>query len=442
MKSVYDRSFGAIGAGYRVPAASAYFWAIGTRPIVDHAEEASSDAEFARDLQRIVAFEQTLSQDGVLLVKLWLHMSEDQQKRRLEELGKKAGTRFLIGKNERRRIRRYKAYRRTSGAPCAKRARATHLGPSSRRVMHVIASWKQVDSSYKRSSNALRNNVQHRRSIRLRKIENPRTIFDTLDFTTRISKEDYDARIPKLQARLNQAANELERRKQSAVLVFEGQDAAGKGGAIRRVTWALDAQQYRIVPVSAPSEEERGHHYLWRFWRQVPKRGHITIFDRSWYGRVLVERVEGFASPEEWSRAYNEINAFERELTDGGVILIKFWLHVTSEEQLRRFKDREQEPWKQHKITAEDYRNRTRENLYEQVANEMIERNSTEVAPFKLVAADDKRGCTPDRSRNHLRTPRSHLTSRSLTRSLQRSKFLCHEQSQANIEHSQAGEQG
>jgi polyphosphate kinase 2 (PPK2 family) len=160
---------------------------------------------------------------------------------------------------------------------------------------------------------------------------------------------------------------------------------------IRRITGALDAVQYRVIPVSAPTDEERAHHYLWRFWRHLPGRGRITIYDRSWYGRVLVERVEGFATRAEWSRAYQEINAFERELTDDGVVLVKFWLHVTSEEQLRRFEDRAREPWKQHKLTAEDYRNRTRENLYELAASEMIEQNSTEYAPFTLVAANDKR---------------------------------------------------
>jgi polyphosphate kinase 2 (PPK2 family) len=207
-----------------------------------------------------------------------------------------------------------------------------------------------------------------------------------------VDKEVYEARIPTLQARLNDLADRLGRRKQSAIFLFEGPDAAGKGGAIRRVTGALDATQYRVIPVSAPTEEERAHHYLWRFWRHLPRRGRITIYDRSWYGRVLVERVEGFATHDEWSRAYEEINAFERELVDDGVVLVKFWLHVTSEEQLRRFEDRAREPWKQHKLTPEDYRNRTRESAYELAASEMIERNSTEYAPFTLVPADDKRG--------------------------------------------------
>jgi polyphosphate kinase 2 (PPK2 family) len=203
-------------------------------------------------------------------------------------------------------------------------------------------------------------------------------------------KEEYDRRMPELQARLGRLANKLRRKNLSAIVLFEGPDAAGKGGAIRRLVSSLDARHYRVIPIGAPTDEERAHHYLWRFWRHIPRRGRITIYDRSWYGRVLVERVEGFASETAWMRAYAEINEFERELTDAGIVLVKFWLQVSPAEQLKRFEEREREPWKQHKISAEDYRNRRKANLYEVAASEMIARNSTEYAPFELVAADDK----------------------------------------------------
>jgi polyphosphate kinase 2 (PPK2 family) len=196
--------------------------------------------------------------------------------------------------------------------------------------------------------------------------------------------------MPKLQARLGRLARKLAKEKRAASVVFEGPDAAGKGGAIRRGTWALDARQYRVIPIAAPTDEERAHHYLWRFWRHLPRRGRVTIYDRSWYGRVLVERVEGLASEEAWRRAFREINEFERQLTDHGIVLVKFWLHLSSGEQLRRFEEREREPWKQHKITAEDYRNRRKASLYEAAASDMIARTDTEYAPFELVAADDK----------------------------------------------------
>jgi polyphosphate kinase 2 (PPK2 family) len=143
--------------------------------------------------------------------------------------------------------------------------------------------------------------------------------------------------------------------------------------------------------VAAPDEEERKHHYLWRFYRHLPRRGKVTIYDRSWYGRVLVERVEGFATPAQWGRAYKEINDFERDLVEDGIVLVKFWLHVSAEEQLRRFQEREQVPWKQHKITPDDYRNREKRNQYEEAAAEMIARCSTEYAPFSLISAEDKR---------------------------------------------------
>ncbi len=177
----------------------------------------------------------------------------------------------------------------------------------------------------------------------------------------------------------------------NTVAVFEGWDAAGKGGAIRRVTQAMDARLYRVISVAAPSDEEKAHHYLWRFWRHVPRQGFHTIYDRSWYGRVLVERIEGFATDFAWQRAYNEINSFEEQLVDHGTVVLKFWVHIDPEEQLRRFREREQTPWKQHKITAEDWRNRERWADYERAVTDMVVRTSTEIAPWTLVPGNDKR---------------------------------------------------
>ena len=173
-------------------------------------------------------------------------------------------------------------------------------------------------------------------------------------------------------------------------MVYEGWDAAGKGGNIKRLTQELDPRGYQVVPITAPTVEEKAHHYLWRFWRQLPKAGHLTIFDRSWYGRVLVERVEGLASEEEWRRAYQEINEFERHLTGAGVVCVKFWLHLSPEEQLRRFQARERTPHKRFKITTEDWRNRARWNDYRAAVSEMIERTSTSMAPWTVVEAEDK----------------------------------------------------
>ena len=179
-------------------------------------------------------------------------------------------------------------------------------------------------------------------------------------------------------------------RKRALVLVFEGMDAAGKGSTIRRITHALDARFYRVVPVAAPNENERAQPYLWRFWRYIPAHGRSVIFDRSWYGRVLVERVEGFCSEADWMRAYDEINGYEEELAESGAVIVKFWLAITPEEQLRRFRERQETPHKNYKITDDDWRNREKWPLYERAVEEMIDRTSTQVAPWHVVASNDK----------------------------------------------------
>ena len=180
-------------------------------------------------------------------------------------------------------------------------------------------------------------------------------------------------------------------RRHALVAVFEGNDAAGKGGAIRRVTEALDPREYRIIPIAAPTDEELAQPYLWRFWRHIPARGQFTIFDRSWYGRVLVERVEGFCSQSDWLRAYGEINDFEESLADHGVVLVKFWLAIDKDTQHARFKEREATPHKRFKITDEDWRNREKWDQYVDAVEDMVDRTSTGLAPWTLVEANDKR---------------------------------------------------
>jgi len=189
-------------------------------------------------------------------------------------------------------------------------------------------------------------------------------------------------------AKLTWAAHQKQR---SMVMVFEGWDAAGKGSAIRRVTQAMDPRLYRVVGIAAPTDEERAQHYLWRFWRHLPRAGFTTFFDRSWYGRVLVERVEGFAAEADWSRAYHEINEFEEQLAEYGIVVNKFWVHISQDEQLRRFKERQTVAYKQYKITDEDWRNRQKWDAYKLVVNELVTRCSTEYAPWTLVAGNDKK---------------------------------------------------
>jgi len=204
-------------------------------------------------------------------------------------------------------------------------------------------------------------------------------------------KKKYENELEEWQGKLNLLTRDPRfKRHHGVVAVFEGNDAAGKGGSIRRVTAALDARQYEVIPVAAPTEDERAQPYLWRFWRNLPRTGRVTIFDRSWYGRVLVERVEGFCSEADWMRAYSEINDFEEQLSESGLVVVKFWLSITKEEQLARFKEREKIGFKRFKITAEDWRNRKQWSAYAHAVHDMVERTSTEYAPWTLVEANDK----------------------------------------------------
>ena len=216
------------------------------------------------------------------------------------------------------------------------------------------------------------------------------TVLSQLTMSRAIDRSVFREQLEERQGRLNVLQRKARERGISAILLFEGWDAAGKGGAVRRVTAALDAAAYQVIPVAAPTYEERAHHYLWRFWRHLPREGMLSMFDRSWYGRVLVERVEGLASPAEWFRAYAEINHFEEQLIEHGIVLVKYWLHITSGEQLRRFKERGRSPFRRWKLTDEDWRNRKKWNDYARAVNEMIARTSTPAAPWTLVEANDK----------------------------------------------------
>ena len=212
-----------------------------------------------------------------------------------------------------------------------------------------------------------------------------------VDLGASVNKSLYARKLPKLRRRLNELYQRAKNQEMATMLVFEGWDAAGKGGTIRRVTAALDARDYRIHPIAAPNDWENAHHYLWRFWQRIPRDGKFAIFDRSWYGRVMVERVEGFASEPEWSRAFREIQEFEDQIVEHGTLLMKFWLHIDPDEQARRFRSRAETPYKSWKLTDEDWRNRGRWREYEAAVNEMVTRTSTAAAPWHLVPFNDKR---------------------------------------------------
>ncbi len=215
-------------------------------------------------------------------------------------------------------------------------------------------------------------------------------MLDTIDLTLSLDRKTYVAELTRRQVQLHELGYQVYVQKLPVIIVMEGWDAAGKGGAIKRVTELLDPRGYVVYPISAPEGEDKSHHYLYRFWRRLPERGQIAIFDRSWYGRVLVERVEGLASPEAWRRAYQEINSFEQQLRDFGVFIIKFWIHTSREEQLRRFQERRRTSYKSWKLTSEDWRNRAKWGAYEEAARDMLLKTSTITAPWTIVEGNDK----------------------------------------------------
>ncbi len=350
-------------------------------------------AEFDERLAEIKRFEKMLTDEGALLFKFWFHLSRKNQKMRFEGLAKNPKTRWRVTDADWRRYKQYDRY-----AEVAEHAlRSTSQG---------YAPWLVVDGFDERYRSAqvgkiLLDALKKRLSWQgdtTRRISaapfvqpiDQVNVLNSLDLTQALIKKKYVSELETLQGRLNALSRDERFANHSLLILFEGNDAAGKGGAIRRITHALDARQYDIVPIAAPTEEERAQPYLWRFWRHVPGRGRIAIFDRSWYGRLLVERVEGYCAEADWMRAYSEINDFEDQLAEAGTIVIKFWLTISQDEQLRRFKEREKTRFKRFKITEDDWRNREKWPQYEQAICDMVDRNSTEIAPWTLIEANDK----------------------------------------------------
>jgi AMP-polyphosphate phosphotransferase len=374
-----------------------------SRPLLDRVHRRLTRAEFQTRLDDIVDFERGLADDGALILKFWMHLDKQSQKARLKKLERDPLTRWRV---TREHWDHWKLYGRFVEA----------AEEMISRTSLAAAPWAIVEGADDRYRSltvammirdAIRRRLAERTADRTsghatRRAEaapaNPRrppgssqpTILSQLDMSQRVEQTQYRQKLERLQGRLNALQRKAQRRGVSTILVFEGWDAAGKGGAIRRLTAAIDARSYQVIPIAAPTEEERAQHYLWRFWRHLARRGRVTIFDRSWYGRVLVERVEGFASQGDWIRAYGEINRFETQLVAHGILLVKYWVHITKQEQLKRFRARERAAYKRWKLTDEDWRNRKQWEAYEQAVNDMVERTSTRQAPWTIVEANDK----------------------------------------------------
>ncbi|GGB60978.1 polyphosphate:AMP phosphotransferase [Roseibium aquae] len=353
--------------------------------------EEIDDAEFSLELKRIRRFEEMLTDEKILVLKFWYVLPKEDQERRLKKIEqKKSKARHVL----------------SDWATLKNHEIASQVGEKI--ILETStgqAPWFVIpsqDADYRDA--ALGQTVSRAIQLKLadgepRNVAAPpivggvehRSAVDAIDLSARIEKADYKAQLDSLQEKLSDLSDSKAFSKRGMILVFQGNDAAGKGGAIRRVIRPLDPRIYKVHPISAPSDEEKARPYLWRFWRRIPRRGHIAIFDRSWYERVLVERVEGYAGHEDWLRAYNEINEFEEELAGFGYIICKFWLAISEGEQLTRFKAREETAYKQYKITDEDWRNRLKWDQYAIAAGDMVDRTSTHYAPWTLISSEDKR---------------------------------------------------
>ncbi|HLT98137.1 MAG TPA: polyphosphate:AMP phosphotransferase [Burkholderiaceae bacterium] len=354
-------------------------------------EKPGKKADIEQLAQSIREFEALISRDGVQVLKLWYHLSRDAQKRRIAKLESDPDTAWMVQPQDHLVARNFKTMRAAADTmleltdtPFA----PWQVIPSADDRLRNITTGNAILSALRSRSPSPRKLNAPARSTPPRSVKRP---LARVNYSVSLSENEYDDQLAHWRGRLARQVRSQAFQNQQLVLLFEGNDAAGKGGTIRRVTHALDARQYCAVPIAAPTDEERARPYLWRFWRALPARGHITIFDRSWYGRVLVERVEKFAKPLEWQRAYEEINQFEQQLAESNILLLKFWLAITKDVQLERFKARERSPFKPFKITEEDWRNRGKWAAYTRAANDMIDFTSTPHAPWHIVPSNDKR---------------------------------------------------
>lgn len=344
-------------------------------------------------MRRWARLEEELAASGTVIIKLWLHLSKKAHKDRLNERLKHQEVHHFTPYDK-------KSAKNYDGLVKAA-AKAITL------TDRVDAPWTIIDAydpHFRNASvaraiiSAIENAIAVKAaredvSVPLPAAETEGEIatLDAIDLSPKCERDAYKKELEQLQADIYDLTYKAYKKGISSTILFEGWDAAGKGGAIRRLTGGVDARITRVIPISAPTDEELAHHYLWRFWRHVPRAGFVTIYDRSWYGRVLVERVEKLASPLAWKRAYAEINDFEEQLQEKNNIVLKYWLHISPEEQLRRFKEREDTPWKNYKITQDDWRNREKWKEYAVAADEMFARTSTEYAPWHIIPAEDKK---------------------------------------------------
>ena len=347
---------------------------------------------YEQRIDSIRRFERQLTDNGYLVMKFFCHISEKEQKKRIEDLVEEIDTRWRVSENDKWQNKHYEKclevfdrYMEDTNNPSApwyvidaKSKKWAEL-----QALEILTQGIEIALQNQSLAVPLLQNV-----FPLEKV--PKLSEIPLENKS-LSDEEYKEELTKLQNHLKELHNRLYRKKVPVVIVYEGWDAAGKGGNIKRITEALDPRGFEVQPIASPEPHEKARHYLWRFWMRLPKTGHIAIFDRSWYGRVMVERLEGFCSENDWKRAYNEMNEFEKELHDWGAVIIKFWVQIDKDTQLARFTDRQNTPEKQWKITDEDWRNREKWDEYEVAVNEMIQKTSTTFAPWHILESVDKK---------------------------------------------------
>ena len=350
-----------------------------------------SREEYHSRIDSIKRFERQLTDNGYLVLKFFFQISRKEQKKRLGELEEKKDTAWRVSDRDRWQNKHYDKYlevfdrylrdTNVAGAPWyivdAEEKKWAQL-----QVVETLCSGIDIALQNENLAVPLLQNV-------FPLVKMPR--LDEVSLDKKIGEDTYKEELKQLQSKLSALHYRLYRKKIPVVIVYEGWDAAGKGGNIKRIAEALDPRGYEVHPIASPEPHEKARHYLWRFWTRLPKTGHIAIFDRSWYGRVMVERLEGFCSTNDWQRAYNEINEFEKELSQWGAVIIKFWVQIDKDTQLERFTDRQNTPEKQWKITEEDWRNREKWDDYEVAVNEMLQKTSTTYAPWHILESVDKR---------------------------------------------------
>lgn len=350
-----------------------------------------SEDVYANRIESVRRFERQLTDNGYLVMKFFLHISKKEQSRRIAQLEHQKDTTWRVSKKDLWQNEHYEkcmdvfsGYLKNTNMPSAP---WYIIDAKSRKwrelqIMEILTQGIDIALSNSQMAVPLLQNVFPLERMPL---------LSEVPLDKTISDEDYKKELKQLRQRLGELHNRLYRKKVPVIIAYEGWDAAGKGGNIKRITSALDPRGYEVHPIASPEPHEKARHYLWRFWTRLPKTGHIAIFDRTWYGRVMVERLEGFCSENDWKRAYHEINEFEKELHDWGAVIIKFWVQIDKDTQLERFTERQNTQEKQWKITEEDWRNRDKWDQYEQAVNEMIAKTSTTYAPWHILESVDKK---------------------------------------------------